>query len=231
MCWSEGASLAMAGVGAVATAVTWHRGEPVAIPATLAFFAAMEAIQFWGYQVIDQCGTPSNQLVTQLSYLHIALQPLFINAFGMALMGDVSARMRRAVYWLAGLASALLLLRLLPLDTLGSCALGHGLCGRDWCTLSGSWHLAWQMPLNDLWGVAGDVFRRWIPYPDYMVAAFVLPLLYGAWRFVLVHLLLGPVLAVLLADGANEMAAIWCLFSVGLCLISLSPPVRRAVTG
>lgn len=45
MCWSEGASLAMVAVGTVATVVTWRRGDPPAIPITLAFFASMEALQ------------------------------------------------------------------------------------------------------------------------------------------------------------------------------------------
>jgi len=84
MCWSEGASVAMVGIGAVATVVTMRRGEPAAIPATLGFFTVMEALQVGGYAVLDQCGSRVNQADTLLSFLHIALQPLFINAFAMA---------------------------------------------------------------------------------------------------------------------------------------------------
>ena len=55
--------------------------------------------------------------------------------------------------------------------------------------------LAWDMPLNDMLGsLSGGVLTRWGAYPDYMLAVFVLPLFYGAWRFVLFHALLGPIL-------------------------------------
>ena len=37
------------------------------------------------HAICVQCGNPANQAVTLASYLHIALQPLFINAFCMAI--------------------------------------------------------------------------------------------------------------------------------------------------
>jgi hypothetical protein len=52
-------------------------------------------------------------------------------------------------------------------------------------------------------------------------------MLYGAWRFVLFHALIGPLLARQLTSDANETPAIWCLFSVGILLIVLAPPLRR----
>lgn len=232
MCWSEGASLAMVGLGAAATVVTWKRGEPPAIPITLAFFASMEALQFWGYQSIDQCELPGNQASALLSYVHIALQPLFINAFGMALVGGVSARMWTTIMGLTAVVSLLLLLRMVPMAWVGQCVPGTALCGPEWCTLTGAWHLSWDMPLSDFAGrLGGDVFRHWFPFPDYMIAVFVFPVIYGAWRYALVHALLGPILATTLTQSPNEMPAIWCLFSVGLVLISLTPWVRRTVTG
>ncbi|GAA5068771.1 DUF5765 domain-containing protein [Roseibacterium beibuensis] len=231
MCWSEGASLAMVGVGAVATVVTIKRGDPIAIPVTLAFFAAMEALQVWGYEVIDQCGTPSNRWATILSWVHISLQPIFINAFAMAIAAPMlSRRARLAVLAAAGVASVLLLARMVPLEWAGMCRPGTVLCGAEWCTITGTWHLAWDMPLNDL---ASRLLGVEIPggwtYPDYMLAVFVLPLVYGAWRLVIVHLVLGPALAIMLTDMPNEMPAVWCLFSIGLVLIGLSPLVRRKI--
>ncbi len=61
--------------------------------------------------------------------------------------------------------------------------------------------------------------------------AFILPLVYGAWRFVLFTYVAGPVAAITLTTDPNEMPAIWCLFSIGLLLISLSPLVRHRVMG
>ena len=101
MCWSEAVSVAMVGVGAVATVVVAARGQPRAIWLTLGYFTAMEALQAAGYSVVDQCGAPSNRAITLLSFLHIVFQPLFLNAFAMELVpGPVKARLRRGVYLL-----------------------------------------------------------------------------------------------------------------------------------
>ena len=227
MCWSEGASVAMFGLGTAAALVTLRRGEPLAIPATLAFFAVMEALQAGGYRVIDQCDLGANQTVTALSYLHITLQPIFINAFAMAIAPrPVSPGMRRLVYALAGIATALLMLRLVPFGWAGPCRPGDPLCGAGLCTTSGTWHLAWDVPLRDILFWAPDIMRDYVPFPEYMLAVFALPLIYGAWRLVIFHAVLGPILAMLLTDDLNEMPAIWCLFSVGLVILGLSPLIR-----
>lgn len=42
----------MVGIGVAATAITARRGEPLTIPMTLGFFAAMEALQVGGYWAI-----------------------------------------------------------------------------------------------------------------------------------------------------------------------------------
>jgi len=209
-----------------------RRGEPAAIPATLGFFTVMEALQVGGYAVLDQCGSRVNQADTLLSFLHIALQPLFINAFAMAVAPSiVSPQMRRVVFSLAGLATLLILLRLVPFDWAGQCKPGDTLCGPAFCVVSGNWHIAWEMPLNDMWGSFGRFFRDVMPFPAYALSVFVLPLFYGAWRLVIFHAVLGPILASFLTDNPNEMPAIWCLFSIGLVLVGLSPVVRTRVLG
>ncbi len=229
MCWSEGASLAMVGVGAVATVVTARRGEPKAIPATLAFFSVMEALQVGGYWVIDECTSTANQSFTLLSYVHIALQPIFINAFGMAIAPRyVTPAIRRLVFLLASLATILVLMRLVPFGWAGQCRPGDVLCGEALCTISGNWHLGWTVPLNDMWGFTGG-FREAVPFPAYLFAVLVVPLIYRAWKFVLYHAMLGPLLAMMLTDNPNEMPAIWCLFSVGLVLIGMVPGIRQRV--
>ena len=232
MCWSESASVAMVGIGGVATVATAARGEPRAIPLVLGFFTAMEALQVGGYWVVDDCQSTANRNVTILSYLHIALQPLFINAFAMATApSELSRGVRRVVYGLAGLATLILLMRLVPFSWTRQCPIGDPLCGAAFCTVSGNWHIAWEMPLNDMWRSLGLPFVEVVPFPSYMLAAFALPLVYGAWRFVLFHLAAGPILASLLTDDPNEMPAIWCLFSIGIVLFSLSPMIRGKLLG
>jgi hypothetical protein len=229
MCWSETATLSMVGLGAAATVIAVRRGEARAIWVAMGYFTAMEALQAIGYTVVDQCGDPLNRGVTVLSYLHIAFQPLVVNAFVLALLPEpVSERTRRVVMGLAGLAAILLLMRLVPLPA-APCPPGDALCGPAFCTVSGSWHIAWEMPLNSPWRVLFPWLGSWAQFPVYVLAMFVLPLTVGAWRFVLFHALFGPVLALALTDNMNEMPAVWCLFSVGLLILGLSPAVRRQI--
>lgn len=232
MCWSESASVAMVGLGAIATVVTANRSEPRAIPVALGFFTIMEALQVGGYWVLDECQLTANRNITVLSYLHIALQPLFINAFAMATAPNaVSRAMKRGVYALATLATLFLLMRLMPFNWTSQCPLGDPLCGPAFCTVSGNWHIAWEMPLNDMWRSLGMPFASAVPFPSYILAVFALPLLYGAWRFVLFHAVVGPILASLLSNDPNERPAIWCLFSIGIVLVSLSPLIRGKLLG
>lgn len=232
MCWSATASLAMVGVGAVATGLAASRGQPRAIWATMGYFTAMELLQASGYAVIDECGTTANRSITLLSYLHIVFQPFFINAFAMELVpAPVKRRIRRWVYALCAVSSATMLAQLLPLDWAGSCRIGDTLCGAELCLVSGEWHIAWDVPYNGLLtggvldGIQGLTGIR-PDFPTYLLTVFALPLVYGAWRFVLMHALAGPLLAYALTSDPNEAPAVWCLFSIGILLLGLSPVVR-----
>ncbi len=89
--------------------------------------------------------------------------------------------------------------------------------------------MAWSAPFNGF--ITGfTAFGVGLPsaFPSYVLAAFVAPLLYGAWRFVLFHLAIGPILADFLTDDPNEMPAIWCFFSIGIVTLSLSPWLWRS---
>jgi hypothetical protein len=233
MCWTMGVSVAMVALGGAATAVTIRRGDTPAVPVTLGYFTVMEALQVAGYMVIDQCGSPVNQSVTLLSVLHIVFQPFVINAFAMALVAHrVGLPMKTLVYAICTASAALMLLQLYPFVWAGPCLPGSQLCAERLCTVSGDWHQAWDVPYNGL--LTGlplpDIVALW-GFPSYIVAAFVLPLLYGAWRLVVFHALAGPVAAGLLTTNPNEVPAIWCLFSIAIILIALSPLVRRVMTG
>jgi hypothetical protein len=231
MCWTMGVSAAMVGLGGAATVVTARRGDPLAIPVTLGYFTLMEALQVAGYAVIDECTSPVNQSVTVLSVLHIVFQPLFINAFAMALVArPVAAGMKVLVFSLCAASSVLMLLQLYPFDWAGSCAPGSNLCAERLCTVSGDWHQAWDVPFNGLMiPVEAALGLSW-GFPSYILVTFLLPLLYGAWRLVLFHALAGPIAAGQLTTNPNEVPAIWCLFSIAIVLIALSPWIRRQMT-
>lgn len=228
MCWSMTATAAMVAGGAAATAVTMRRGEAPVVPIAIGYFTLMEGLQLVGYLAIDQCGTPANALVTLLSYLHIAFQPLVINAFAMHLIAVAPAsRLRPLVYTLCGLSALVMVLQVYPFPWAGSCEAGANLCGAPLCTRHGSWHLAWDVPYNGLMVPLDSALGLKWGFPTYMLTVFVLPAAYGAWRFALFHALAGPILAGQLTNMPNEVPAIWCLFSIGIALTCLIPPVRR----
>jgi hypothetical protein len=228
MCWSAGVSITMVGVGAVVTGVVAARGQPPAIWLTLGYFTLMEALQAAGYAVVDRCGAPSNQVIALLSYLHIVFQPFFINAFAMELVpGPVKAHLRRGVYLCCAASSTVMLAQLYPFEWAGSCRLGEPLCGTDLCLASGNWHIAWNIPYNGLLLPLEDALGFHSGFPTYLLTAFMLPLAYGAWRMVIFHALAGPILANALTTNPNEAPAVWCLFSIGILLIGLSPLIRR----
>ncbi|MGO4910164.1 DUF5765 domain-containing protein [Pseudorhodobacter sp. W20_MBD10_FR17] len=231
MCWSMEASVVMTGVGSAAALVSLHRKDPTAIGLTLGYFAAMEALQVAGYAVLDQCGTKTNEAVTLASYLHIAFQPFFINAFAMELVPrPVKQRAKTWVYAICALSTFLMLVQLIPWQFAGTCKPGAPLCANTLCTVSGNWHIAWNIPYNGLLLPLENLFGVYAGFPTYMIAAFVLPLAFGAWRFVAMHLLFGPVLAWSLTKNPNEMPAVWCLFSIFILVVGLSLRARGAIS-
>lgn len=228
MCWGIEVTAGMTVAGVAAAALTARRGEPAAVPLTFLFFAAMEGLQLAGYMVVDQCGTPANQWVTGLSMLHIALQPIVINAFMLAwLYPGATDRTRQIVMGLAVLATALILVQMLPWPGLPRCSPGQPLCGEVLCTVGGSWHLAWTLSYSDIFGAPDRWLGTNFGFPAYVLAVFVMPLFYGLWRFALFHALIGPIAANLLTQNPNEAPAIWCLVSVLIMAVVLVPGARQ----
>ncbi|MDD4913572.1 MAG: DUF5765 domain-containing protein [Methylococcales bacterium] len=231
MCWSGEASACLAASGFVSTAYFYGKGESKVLCAALAYFSLMELLQAYTYTVIDQCFNPRNQIATLLGYAHIAFQPFFVNAVAMHFIPRrVRRRIRIGVYLLCGLAALIFLLRIYPFAWAEYCyeksyqlLVATGLkfdmpfCGKQMCSTSGDWHIAWAIPAN------GSIEMANV----YVYAAFVLPLLYGSWKLVLYHFVTGPLLAFLTTRNMNEWAAVWCLYSIGLLLLLIKTPVRR----
>jgi hypothetical protein len=163
--------------------------------------------------------------------LHIAFQPIVINAFVLELVpAAVKRRCRSWVLALSCAATGVMLLQLVPLPALGTCAAGAPMCAEVLCTVSGNWHIAWNVPYNGLLVPLDNALGVQSGFPVYMAAVFLMPLVYGAWRFVLMHAATGPVLAWVLTSNPDEMPAVWCLFSIVILCIGLSPWVRGAVS-
>ncbi|MFK5950292.1 MAG: DUF5765 domain-containing protein [Methylococcales bacterium] len=231
MCWSGEASAALAATGLISTAYFYAKGESKVLCATLAYFSLMELLQAYTYTVIDECFNPKNQVATLLGYIHIAFQPIFINAVCMHFIPkSLRQRISPFVYTLCFITAILFLIRIYPFEWTSYCynktyhlllmpetKFKMPFCGPQICSTSGDWHIAWQIPASGNFAMASS----------YAYAAFLLPLLYGCWRLVLYHLISGPLLSFLTTSNMNEWAAVWCLYSIGLLLLVIKTPIRK----
>ena len=233
MCWSGEASTVLATIGLSSTAFFYYKKEPPVLCLTLGYFALMEALQAYTYTVIDQCGDPGNQIATLLGYLHIAFQPFFINAISLYFIPErIKIRISGAVYAFCFISTLCLLIRIYPFNWIPACyQVKYKLflldsffdpfivpfCGERICSISGQWHIAWEIP----------AIANLASINMYCIAAFVLPFLYGSWKMTAYHLFTGPFLAYLTTNNPNEWAAVWCLYSIGLLLLLVKTPIRR----
>jgi len=219
MCWNGQASATLATIGFASTAYIAVKGEDKKLWIPLAFFSLMEMLQAFTYTVIDQCGLPLNQILTLLGSLHIAFQPFFINAFSMHFIPEVVyKRISPFVYGICFVGTVMLISLIYPFEWTEICDIGNvPFCSEHLCSVSGNWHIAWGAPLNDM---------KWL-YLGYFVPAFLLPILYGSWKFTVYHILVGPVLAGVLTNNINEWPAAWCLMSIGLLLVVIKTPLRQ----
>ncbi len=227
MCWSGEASLALAAAGMATTAyVAWKKESPL-LYLPLGYFSLMELLQGYTYSVIDQCGLPANQIATMLGYLHICFQPFFANMIALYFVPqEVRVRVMPWAWAVSGGSAMFMLLQVYPFDWSGLCVLGRTLCGPELCSVSGNWHIAWEIPLNNI----GVISQNWLfahGFLTYMFAVFIFPLLYGSWRLNLFHITFGPVLARLTTDNPNEVPAVWCLLSIAILMVVVKTPIRE----
>ena len=233
MCWSGEASGVLATIGLATAVYVARKGESKELWIPLTYFALMELLQAATYVYIDLCDNPNNQVLTLLGYLHIAFQPFFVNMVAMYFIPEeVKLKIRTTVYTICAVGTVAMLIKMFPFGGwAGECIEGlEGFCGPHVCSVSGDWHIAWQMPLNGL--MSSPV--SWLPGFDYglhgfayILVAFYVPFIYGSWRFVGFHYLVGPVISDLLTNDPNEYAAVWCLFSIALCVSVIKSPIRK----
>ncbi|WP_150046351.1 MULTISPECIES: DUF5765 domain-containing protein [Methylomonas] len=232
MCWSGEASGVLAAAGLTTAVYVAYKGESRELWLPLTYFALMELLQAITYIYIDVCDNPNNQVLTLLGYLHIAFQPFFVNMVAMYFIPEsVKHKIRITVYGICAISALAIIIKMFPFAWAGACAEGvEGFCGPEICSVSGNWHIAWQMPLNGLLSepIAWLFGFDWgLHALAYIAAAFYLPILYGSWRFVGFHYLLGPLISDLTTDNPNEYCAVWCLFSIALCVSVIKSPIRK----
>ena len=222
MCWSGEASAAIAAGGLASAYLLYRRGQPKEIYLPTAYFVLMEGLQALTYIVVGNCGSSWNVLFTHLAILHISLQPIFINMLGMEFVDrDIKKRVAPWVYGICMVAAVFCAMRLLPMyETFGRCEAGGPLCSHvQTCAYRGEWHIGWNVLLNGF-------NEGWVWY---IGSAFIVPVLYGSWKWSGYHYVVGPFLASLTTADVNERPAVWCLFSTCIIALLVNTRVRNWV--
>jgi len=230
MCWNGEASAIVAAIGLGSTAYAVYKREPIVLTTALGYFSLMELLQAVAYTVVDQCGTPLNESMTLLGYLHIAFQPFFINAVSLYFVAkDVQRKAAPWVYSVCFVSTLALVLNIYPFEWAGLCEkLYREMCSTRLCSYYGNVHIAWEFPMNGMFNwmkIEGHKhINAWMIYG---IPAFILPMIYGSWKMTLYHVLMGPVPAIIITRSSQEMAAFWCLLSIMFLLIVVKTPIRR----
>ena len=212
MCWSLGASAVMAIVGFGVAAYGIRKKWDSFLWVPIIYFSFMELLQTITYPFIDQCSLPINQLLTFLGYIHISFQPFFINMLMLHFIPkNTRNKIQGYVFALCLVSTVLMLINLYPFSWAGTCP-GGVFCGADLCSLTGSWHLGWSIPLNGLV----------ILLYSYSFAVFLMPMVYGSWKASLCNAIIGTTTALLLAESPHEWPAVWCLFSIPCIVMAVS---------
>lgn len=202
--------------------VGWMQGVDSRLYLTCFFLAIKEWLQWQSYR--EPGCTPWNLHLSELSWLHISLQPFFVNLFLSALAPTTVAREYRVILVLCILFAIANLLRL---DTIRSrmgwstvwCTPNRpqNLCREKTCSRPGRHHLAYGFRL-----ASADAHSSIPSSFTYSLLSFAPGLILGPRHWTAVHILVALVSAFLIAPhDAGEAGAIWCLNSSWIGWVTL----------
>jgi len=200
MCFSEKMSLAI-GITGILTSIYFYK-KNIYASIGIFYFALMEILQFFQYKVINQCNNKYNKFLTNLGYIHICFQPLFINIWFFAF-----TKKRFFIFlYMCFFAGLLLASRLLFVNDKDLCdTKNEPLCGKRTCAFSGKKHIAWNIRLR----AAGKLW--FTPSIGLHFFMWVIPVLtLCELKPILAMLLTAPYMVMFFTDNIHEQPAIWC---------------------
>lgn len=211
MCFSENTSLSIGLLGILAS-IYFYQNKHVYASIGIFYFSLMEILQFFQYKVINECDNATNKLLTNIGYLHICFQPLFINLW----LFEFTDEPNYVFIYMSLFAGLLLASRLFNVSDDEICDTNNEpLCGKETCSFMGNRHVAWNVRLR----APG---KNWItPSIGLHFFMWVIPTLITFKYEPLIALLLtGPYLGPLLTDNIHEQPAIWCYTEIFQMIIS-----------
>ena len=218
MCFSANMSLSLGVAGFIASGVTFFDPDErfwirFARAYAIFHFSLMELIQYFAYPVADQCGYGTNQLLSELSGYHVALQALAIMP-ALASYSTDSRAFQRAFFIGLSLSSSFIIFKLLPntwqlIDAKLFAHIPNFVGEMISCLRSGKYHIAYSLSSafgsivthGSFFALALSAFiwknNQRIGYYHFVMA--ILTLFVPQWFF---------------GVTTGEAAAIYCLYSI-----------------
>jgi hypothetical protein len=210
MCFSENLSLTIGISGILLSIYLYPKNKYASIG--IGYFALMEILQYFQYKVINQCDNNYNKLLTNIGYIHICFQPLFINIWLFAFTKNPNF----TFLYLSFFAGLLLASRILFVKDAELCdGNNEPLCGKKTCSFSGNKHIAWNIRLR----APG---KHWFtPSIGLHFFMWVIPVLtIFQLKPLLAMLLTGPYIAAFITNNIHEQPAIWCYTSIAQMILT-----------
>lgn len=210
MCFSKNLSLVVGMTGLLSSIYFYQKNIYASIG--IGYFALMEVLQFFQYDVINQCNNNYNKFLTYLGYLHICFQPLFFNLWLFAFTKNPNF----TFIYLSFFAALLMLSRIFYVTDNELCDNNNEpLCGKKTCSYSGERHIAWNVRLR-------SPGKHWFtPSIGLHFFMWVIPVLtIIQMKPILAMILTGPYLGILLTQNIHEQPAIWCYTAIGQMILT-----------
>ena len=209
MCFSQNGSLAIGLFGLFFSVSIYSKNRYASIG--LGYFSLMEILQYFQYQVIDECHNPTNRFLTDVAYIHICFQPLFFNLWLFAFTKNPPF----LFLYMSFLAGLLLISRLFFVkdDNSNLCDTKHEpLCGKLTCSFSGEKHIAWNIRLRNTDYITPSIFLHFFMWTIPILTLFQI-------KPVIALILTGPYLAYV-TNNIHEQPAIWCYTAIAQVILT-----------
>jgi len=204
MCFSKNGSLTIGLIGILFSIYFYKINIYASIG--IGYFALMEIIQYFQYDVIDECDNKYNKLLTNIGYIHICFQPVFFNLWLFAFTNKPNF----IFIYMSFIAGLLLLSRLFFVKDYELCDTNNEpLCSKRTCSFSGEHHIAWNIRLR---APGKYIFTPSIALHMFMF--YVPALLSFQLKPIVVMLLSMPYVPYIINNGywknIHESPSIWC---------------------
>lgn len=228
MCFSANMSLAMGGIGFIASTVTFlDKEEPFWVRVARAYaifhFSLMELIQYFAYPVADQCGYGTNQLLSELSTVHISLQALAIMP-ALATYSTDKTALRKATILAVILSGSFLICNLLP-DSWQTYGINGNFIGdMIACLFMGKYHIGYSI---------SSAYGLYVTHGSLFALALSGFLWKNNWKISTYHLTMAILTLFipqwLFGVSTGEAAAIYCFYSIPIT-VSFLPAFKKFFT-